>query len=110
MRSDWPIARRAFVLATAVGCAVITATGTAARAADIARSDDRTAVIKRIDTSLTAAAGFLIDRQSADGAWRSEVYPPFHDGDALTPLTVASLLTMPRSPKLDSACHLGSAY
>jgi Prenyltransferase and squalene oxidase repeat len=110
MKSRWPVAGRAFLLAMAVGGALTAAARDRARAADAVRPEDPSAFAKRIDASLQAAAGFLIGRQSADGAWRSEVYPPFRDGDALTPLTVASVLTLPRTPKLEAACRLGTEY
>jgi hypothetical protein len=40
---------------------------------------------------LPAGVAFLRERQSDDGAWRSEVYATFKDGSALTPLALAAL-------------------
>jgi len=37
------------------------------------------------------ALGFLVARQSADGAWRAESYAAFRDGDALTPVVLWAL-------------------
>jgi squalene-hopene/tetraprenyl-beta-curcumene cyclase len=44
-----------------------------------------------IDRALAIAAGYLSERQSPDGAWRSEVYGVFRNGDALTPLVLHAL-------------------
>jgi hypothetical protein len=40
---------------------------------------------------LARGARFLVARQSADGAWRSDVYAQFRDGTALTPLVLTAL-------------------
>lgn len=40
---------------------------------------------------LTRGVRFLLARQSADGAWRSDVYAQFRDGSALTPLVLTAL-------------------
>jgi squalene-hopene/tetraprenyl-beta-curcumene cyclase len=48
--------------------------------------------LKRIDAAMASAAEFLVSRQSADGAWRSDVYGPFNQGDALTATVLAALL------------------
>ncbi len=45
-----------------------------------------------IDRSLALAARWLLGRQAPDGAWRSETYGVFKEGDALTPLAVNMLL------------------
>lgn len=47
----------------------------------------------RMDDALASAAAFLVSRQSADGAWRSDVYAPFKDGDALTPPVLLALVS-----------------
>jgi squalene-hopene/tetraprenyl-beta-curcumene cyclase len=65
---------------------------------------------RQIADSLERAATFLTDRQSSDGAWRSDVYPPFRDGDALTPVVLESLLCQPLSAKLEAACRRATAY
>ncbi|HEV3387016.1 MAG TPA: prenyltransferase/squalene oxidase repeat-containing protein [Gemmata sp.] len=43
------------------------------------------------DESLAAGVAYLLARQSADGAWRSDLYATFKDGLALTPLVVDAL-------------------
>jgi hypothetical protein len=63
-----------------------------------------------IDRALVAAARFLVARQSADGAWRSDLYGPFKDGAALTPLVVQALQAVPPSAGRDAACRRGIAY
>ena len=60
-----------------------------------------------IDRSLAAAQRFLIAQQAPDGAWRSDVYGQFKDGDALTPLALLALL---ESGDQSAACDKGLAY
>ncbi len=64
----------------------------------------------RIDRSLARAARFLLARQSADGAWRSDTYGSFKDGPSLTPLVVNALLACSETPKGKAACRKGAAY
>jgi hypothetical protein len=45
---------------------------------------------------LRSALAFLAARQSRDGAWRSDHYGAFRDGDALTPLVLWAVQTAPR--------------
>ncbi len=45
----------------------------------------------RAEEALRPAVRFLAARQSPDGAWRSEHYAAFRDGDALTPLVLWAL-------------------
>jgi hypothetical protein len=45
--------------------------------------------------SLRAAVRWLVARQSPDGAWRSGVYAAFRGGDALTPLVLWALQSLP---------------
>jgi squalene-hopene/tetraprenyl-beta-curcumene cyclase len=66
--------------------------------------------VERIDPALTAAASFLLARQSADGAWRSDVYGPFKDGASLTPIVLQALRAAPASRERDAACRRGTAY
>lgn len=54
-----------------------------------------------IDAALAAASRYLDSRQSPDGAWRSEVYGPFKEGDALTPLVLTTLAELPPVPDDD---------
>jgi hypothetical protein len=53
---------------------------------------------------------FLLDRQSPDGAWRSDLYGQFKDGTALTPLVLQALLALPPDAERDAALHKGAAY
>ena len=48
-------------------------------------------LIARIDAAMAKAATFMVERQSPDGAWRSEVYGCFRDGPTLTPYVMSSL-------------------
>ncbi|HSZ57653.1 MAG TPA: hypothetical protein VK797_18465 [Tepidisphaeraceae bacterium] len=70
----------------------------------------------RADTSIAAdraisrAAKFLIDQQSADGAWRSHVYGVLKDGTALTPQIVLCLQSMPHDPDTDGAIKRARKY
>lgn len=56
--------------------------------------------VVRIDAALSAATQFLVRQQSADGAWRSDVYGPFREGDALTPAVLLAISEMPL-PEID---------
>jgi len=51
---------------------------------------------KRLDQSITLAARYLVRKQGADGAWRSETYGCFKDGASLTPLVMSSVFFMPQ--------------
>lgn len=53
-------------------------------------------LVERIDASLAGATRWMIDRQSADGAWRSQAYGFMKDGPSLTPHVVSCLFFMPR--------------
>ena len=48
------------------------------------------------------AIAWLLDRQSPDGAWRSDTYGAFRDGRALTPLV---LRVMPPGDAAEKACR-----
>ncbi len=65
---------------------------------------------QQIDRSLSSATRYLIEHQSADGAWRSDVYGAFKEGDALTPLVLQALLRASPSQDRDAACRKGAAY
>jgi hypothetical protein len=52
-----------------------------------------------IDHSLALAARFLMSKQSADGAWRSEVYGGLKDGPSLTPPILKFLFYLPDPSK-----------
>ncbi len=77
---------------------VTTATcGFAAAAEDRkAEAPETTGTAAAIDASLEAAAKFLLDLQSPDGAWRGANYGCFRDGHALTPYVMSSLFFMPQ--------------
>jgi hypothetical protein len=66
--------------------------------------------IECIDRSLLSAARFLVERQDADGAWRSDQYAPFRDGSALTPLAVHALRCVADLPEFAATCGKGSDY
>ncbi len=55
---------------------------------------------ERIDPALAAAVRFLLARQSPEGAWRSEIYAAFKEGDALTPLVTGVLLALTPDKKV----------
>ena len=67
-------------------------------------------LVARIDASVAKAVGFLASKQSPDGAWRSEVYAPFKEGDALTPLLLTALLSLPLDDVSSAPCERGIAY
>jgi len=54
------------------------------------------ALIARVDSSLKKAAGFFVEAQSADGAWRSKTYGCFRDGPTLTPYVMSTLFFLPQ--------------
>src|SRR5437763_12758377 len=60
-----------------------------------------TELTRKINKSLSAAAQYLIQRQSPDGAWRSETYGFLKDGASLTPHVTAFLNQLP--PKFQAA-------
>ena len=49
------------------------------------------------DAALEKAARYLVSKQSADGAWRSETYGAMRDGPSLTPLVMSALLFLPQA-------------
>lgn len=65
---------------------------------------------ERIDHALSAGTRFLIERQSDDGAWRSDRYEPFTDGTALTPLVLHALLRIPDVELADPACRKAADF
>ncbi len=66
--------------------------------------------LERIDRSLSLAVAFLLSRQAQDGAWRSDVYGHFKDGDALTPLVLQTLLAAAPPSSTEPSCRRGAAY
>jgi squalene-hopene/tetraprenyl-beta-curcumene cyclase len=63
-----------------------------------------------LDKPLAAAVRFLLDRQSPDGAWRSDTYGAFKEGDALTPLVLHSLQAVPADAAVRAAIWKGTAF
>jgi squalene-hopene/tetraprenyl-beta-curcumene cyclase len=80
---------------------VVTQTG--APSAPLSRSE-------RIDRALASATRYLLEKQSADGAWRSDTYATFKDGTALTPLAMEALFALPPSEKTEVACAKGATH
>lgn len=59
------------------------------------RADKKNEVlVQRIDCSLQRAERFLMNAQSQDGTWRSQVYGSLRDGIALTPHVLSGLCGM----------------
>ena len=68
-------------------------------------------LVDRIDASLANAGRFLLDQQSADGAWRSRVYGAFRDGPTLTPYVMSCLFYLPQAgPEAAAAYRRGVDY
>jgi hypothetical protein len=67
-------------------------------------------LVAKLDTAVTKAVRFLASRQSPDGAWRSDVYAPFKEGDALTPLVMTALLPLPIDDDTHGPCERGQQY
>lgn len=65
---------------------------------------------KRLDRALDAATQYLVAKQSADGAWRSETYGVLTDGVTLTPPVLKTLWLSPPSPETRAACGRAAAY
>jgi squalene-hopene/tetraprenyl-beta-curcumene cyclase len=59
---------------------------------------------------LQSAAQFLVSAQSDDGAWKSDVYGQFKQGDALTPIVLLTLLDLPETPQSPAAIQGGARY
>ncbi|MGD0655987.1 MAG: hypothetical protein ABSA16_16750 [Thermoguttaceae bacterium] len=81
--------------------------------ASSAKAEDRdvTDLTRRLDAALDKAARFLLSKQSADGAWRSETYGALRDGPSLTPLVMSALLFLPQSGEEgQAALRKGAEY
>ncbi|MCK6573271.1 hypothetical protein L6V77_19500 [Myxococcota bacterium] len=63
-----------------------------------------------LDAALQRAAGWLVARQAADGAWYSETYGAFKDGWSLTPVVLLALMYVPRDAALDPVWRRGAAF
>ena len=57
----------------------------------------RGGLVGRIDAALGRAGNFLIQKQSSDGAWRSQTYGCFLSGAAITPHVMSSLFFIPQA-------------
>jgi squalene-hopene/tetraprenyl-beta-curcumene cyclase len=67
--------------------------------------------VAQIDESLARAGGYLVARQSADGAWRSETYGFFRDGPSLTPYVLSALHYLPQAgPAAGESFDRGVGY
>ncbi len=64
----------------------------------------------RIDEANAVAVGFLLSKQSADGAWRSETYGTFTDGITLTPPVMKTLMFGPPSDEALAAIQRAAEY
>jgi len=58
---------------------------------------NRSALVKEIDASLEKAGRYLVAKQSADGAWRSETYGALRDGPSLTSFVISGLWFLPQA-------------
>lgn len=69
---------------------------------------------KPASEALAQGVAYLIAQQSADGAWRSDVYATFKDGTALTPFAVVALQEAldagVRTPAVEAAIGKGVAW
>lgn len=71
----------------------------------------RTQRLARIDAALLQAGNFLIQKQSADGAWRSQTYGCFKAGPTLTGHVMSSLFFIPQAgPPARDAFRKGVDY
>jgi hypothetical protein len=63
-----------------------------------------------VEAALDRASAYLLSKQDADGAWRSEIYGTFKDGPSYTPLILEALLAVPPSEKTKAAVKRAAAY
>ncbi len=76
---------------------LVAAAAGAADGAPLESDQAAPALVERIDESLRRAGDYLVGRQSADGAWRSETYGFFRDGPSLTPYVMSALFYLPQA-------------
>jgi hypothetical protein len=77
---------------------------------ELSFADDKADEVAQIDAAVTRAVRFLASKQSPDGAWRSDVYAPFKEGDALTPLVMTALLSLAIDSDTREPCERGMKY
>lgn len=82
--------RRQF-LAAAAGCSV------AALCAPRVTVAERESQWDRVEASIAAGSNFLVGKQAAEGAWKSDVYGPLKDGPSLTALIAATMSERPNA-------------
>ncbi|MGC8863547.1 MAG: hypothetical protein ACP5R5_12340, partial [Armatimonadota bacterium] len=97
---------------TVAALALWTPFGLPAAAARSQFQDRGTATAARIDSSLAAAARYLLRNQSSDGAWRSKTYACFKDGPSLTGLVLSAMFFMPQGgkPAMKQSFKRGADY
>src|SRR5205823_1093275 len=100
MTSTMSFTRRDFLL----GAAALTLAGCRDQTPAISRPATLQPRVLDYREPLAKAATFLAAKQSADGAWRSDLVGTFKDGTALTPLVLLALLHAdPKSPSIPKA-------
>ncbi|MCX7044635.1 MAG: terpene cyclase/mutase family protein [Candidatus Sumerlaeota bacterium] len=67
--------------------------------------------IERIDAALALSARWLVARQEADGAWRSQTYGMFREAQPLTPYVMSALYFMDQGgEEARASFRRGAAY
>ena len=64
----------------------------------------------QIDNANAAAVGYLLSKQSEDGAWRSETYGTLTDGITLTPAVIKTLMFGPPGTAATEAAERAAEY
>jgi squalene-hopene/tetraprenyl-beta-curcumene cyclase len=82
------------------GCIELTASTILGR---FVQANEDSTLAERIHTAISSAVEYLTQRQSSDGAWRSEIYGPFKDGPSLTSLVAATFTSLERTNGVESA-------
>jgi len=100
------------VLGTAALCSCIGGSSdtTPPASSPVATSAPPSSIDARIDQARERAVAFLLAKQDADGAWRSEVYGTFKDGPSYTPLILHALLIAPQNEKTQAAVRKAADY
>lgn len=60
-------------------------------------------LVRRLEAAIERARSYLVARQSEDGAWRSDVYGAFKNGDALTAEIAVALSSCDVAPESHAA-------